>query len=92
MCAHGLVGDQPIQFLIDSGAAVSVISYHILSSSARKEMTKTAPLTVGANSLPLDVLGSESLEVNLDSSSASHVFIVAKKLTVDCLIRHRFLV
>ena len=68
MCAHGLVGDQPIQFLIDSGAAaVSVISYHILSSSARKEMTKTAPHTVGANGLPLDVLGSVSLDMARNS-------------------------
>ena len=60
-------------------------------SSARKEMTKTAPLTVGANGLPLDVLGSVSLEVNLDSISASHVFIVAMKLTVDCLLGIDFL-
>ena len=54
-------------------------------------MTKTAPLTVGANGLPLDVLGSVSLEVNLDSISASHVFIVAMKLTVGCLLGIDFL-
>ena len=30
-------------------------------------------------------------EVNLDSISASHVFIVAKKLTVDCLLGIDFL-
>ena len=56
MCARGLLGGRPVHFLIDSGAAVSVICHDILSTSARTNITKAAPLTVGANGLPLDVL------------------------------------
>ena len=53
-CARGLLGGRPVHFLIDSGAAVSVVSHDILSTSARADITKAALLTVGANGLPLD--------------------------------------
>ena len=91
MCARGLLGGRPVHFLIDSGAAVSVVSLDILSTSARADITKAAPLTVGANSLPLDVLGSVNLQVNVNNVCTSYVFIVARKLTVDCLLGIDFL-
>ena len=91
MCARGLLGGRPVHFLIDSGAAVSVVSHDILSTSARANITKAAPLTVGANGLPLDVLGSVKLQVNVNNVCTSHVFIVARKLTVDCLLGIDFL-
>ena len=90
-CARGLLGGRPVHFLIDSGAAVSVISHDSLSTSARADITKAAPLTVGANGLPLDVLGSVNLQVNVNNVCTSHVFIVARMLTVDCLLGIDFL-
>ena len=91
MCARGLLGGRSVHFLIDSGAAVSVVSHDILSTSARADINKAAPLTVGANGLPLDMLGSVNLQVNVNNVCTSHVFIVAGKLTVDCLLGIDFL-
>ena len=78
-------------FLVDSGAAVSVVSYDILPPSARSSMNGTPPLTIGANGIPLDVLGIVNVMVELENIKVHHDFVVARKLTVECLLGMDFL-
>ena len=51
---HGMLAGRSIGFLIDSGAAVSVVTYGVLPSSIRAEIKQHA---IGANGCPLDVVG-----------------------------------
>ena len=51
------MGGLPIDFLVDSGAAVSVVTLDILPSSSHSEIDKTTLLTVRANGSPLYVIG-----------------------------------
>ena len=88
MRVHGTLGGQNVSFLIDSGAAVSVISYGI---SARAGVREDAPLTVGANGVPLDVLGTVNLLAVVGTISVKHSFVVARTLTVECLLGIDFL-
>ena len=78
-----------MSFLIDSGAAVSVVSYDAIPLSMA--VTNAAPPTVGANGDPLDVIGCMELDVFLDTLSVRHSFIVVRKLTVECILSIDFL-
>ena len=86
-----MLGGQRVSFLVDSGAAVSVVSYDILPPSARSSMNGTPPLTIGANGIPLDVLGIVNVMVDLETIKVHHDFVVARKLTVECLLGMDFL-
>ena len=88
---HGTLGGQNVSYLIDSGAAVSVVSYSILSPRARAGVREDAPLTVGANGVPLDVLGTVNLLAVVGKVSVKHSFVVARTLTVECLLGIDFL-
>ena len=77
--------------IIDLGAAVSVVSYDILSPSARTGVNEAVTTTIGTNGIPLDVLGSVNLLVVVGTSSARHPFVVARTLTVECLLGIDFL-
>ena len=86
-----MLGGQSVSFLVDSGAAVSVVSYDILPPSARSSINRTAPLTIGANGIPLDVLGTVNVMVVLETIKVHQDFVVARKLTVECLLGMDFL-
>ena len=88
---QGMLGGQSVSFLVDSGAAVSVVSYDILPPSARASINRTAPLTIGANGIPLDVLGTVNVMVVLETIKVHQDFVVARKLTVECLLGMDFL-
>ena len=83
---HGMLAARPIGFLIDSGAAVSVVAYGVLPSSVRAEINSAAPSAIGANGSPLDVVGRVNIPILLDTFSTNQSFIVVHKLTVDCLL------
>ncbi|KAL5502894.1 hypothetical protein EMCRGX_G009744 [Ephydatia muelleri] len=88
---RGLLGERPIDFLVDSGAAVSVVTLDILPSSSRSEIDKTTLLTVGANGSPLDVIGRVNISITIGDFVNTHSFVVVRKLTVDCLLGVDFL-
>ena len=88
---RGLLGERPIDFLVDSGAAVSVVTLDILPSSSRSEIDKTTLLTVGANGSPLDVIGRVNIPITIGDFVNTHSFVVVRKLTVDCLLGVDFL-
>ena len=88
---QGMLGGQRVSFLVDLGAAVSVVSYDILPPSARSSMNGTPPLTIRANGIPLDVLGIVNVMVELENIKVHHDVVVARKLTVECLLGMDFL-
>ena len=50
-----------------------------------------SPGAVGANGMPLDVVGKAKIAVSLGSFSAEEEFTVIRNLTVDCLLGSDFL-
>ena len=79
---HGSVGNKPIDFLLDPGAAISVRYYLI------RDPTSAA---VSANGAPLDVTGKVILTVTLGSLSVIQEFTVVLHLIMDCLLGADFL-
>ena len=77
MRARGLIDKRPVNFLIDTGAAISVICHTVLPNSVK--ITRDAPFTIGANGSPLDVVGSVELEVSLDRVCTNHVFVACSQ-------------
>ena len=89
----GSIGPSPVTFLLDSGAAVSVIRLSILNSQFRNQVIETGSTDpVGTNGSPLDVIGQVTLPVNVGNFQSDQVFIVVKTLTVDCLLGADYLV
>ena len=70
---------------------MSVVSYDILSPSAQTGVNEAASTTIGANGIPLDILGSVNLLVVVGTISVQHPFVVARTLTVECLLGIDFL-
>ena len=89
----GSIGPSPVTFLLDSGAAVSVIRLDTLDTHFRNRITDaglTAP--IGANGSPLDVIGQITLPVNIGNFQSDQVFIVVRTSTVACLLGADYLV
>ena len=88
---QGMLAGRPLGFLIDSGAAVSVVTYGVLPSSICAEISNVKPMAMRANGSPLDVVGCVNIVITLDTFYTNHSFIVVQKLTVDCLLDMEFL-
>ena len=82
-CVNGSIHEQPIQFVLDSGAAVSVVNFSVVR---QQSITKATTCVVGANGTPLDVVGQTSVTLQLGNFKVDHQFIVVRNLTVDCLL------
>eukprot|EP00731_Ephydatia_muelleri_P025807 Em0017g890a len=82
---------EALELRLSEQKPVSVVSYDILPPSARSSMKGTPPLTIGANGIPLDVLGIVNVMVDLETIKVHHDFVVARKLTVECLLGMDFL-
>ena len=80
----------PTRVLLDTGAAVSVVRYGFLPQEYRQKLTKS-PGAVGANSVPLDVVGRAKIAVSLGPFTSEEEFTVIRNLTVDCLLGADFL-
>jgi len=59
---NGYIGDTPINFLVDSGAALSVMHYNLVRDMQFKP---TSHCVVGANGSPLDIVGQVMVTVTL---------------------------
>ena len=80
-------------FLLDSGAAVSVLHLDALASEFRNRITTTGlTAPIGANGSPLDVVGQIKMPVRIGTFETEQVFIVVTTLTVDCLLGADYLV
>ena len=89
--AGGNVGHRCMQILLDSGAALSVIRNDALDDRSRKSLTATSKTAIGANGLPLKVMGQVNIDVTLGRFRAAHTFIVVKDLTLECILGVDFL-
>ena len=78
----------PTNVLLDTGAAVSVTRYDFLPEEY--QLTES-PGAVGANGMPLDVVGRPKIAVSLQLFSTEEEFTIIHNLTVDCLLDADFL-
>ena len=87
-CVNGFIGETPINFLVDSGAAMSVVHYNLVR---HLHFMSTTSCAVGANGSPLDVVGQTTATITLGSFTVDHNFIVVRNLMVDCLLGADFI-
>ena len=91
LCTEGLANQAHTMFLLDSGAAVSVVRLRSLSVEDQQAVTKTKSAAVNVNGIPLDVRGQITLVVSIGSFTCEQEFTVIHDLTVDCLLGADFL-
>jgi len=86
------MGSTKYRFLLDSGAAVSVVRLDALDPEWHSQIeTKSLRTAVGADGLPLDVVGQVVAPVSLGEFQAVHEFTVVRSLTTDCILGADFL-
>ena len=88
---EGSVGSNSVKFLVDSGAAVSAVDQAILPPDIHRRINPSSSETIGANGMPLDVVGQIPLEVTLGEFRQTQDFVVVRNLSVDCLLGADFL-
>ena len=91
----GHIEKTPTTFLLDSGAAVSVIHTDALPDTFQEKVLTRSPhlpVIVGANGLALDVTGQVTLPIVLGGLQLSHSFSIVRHLPVDCLLGADFLI
>ena len=79
----GRIGSRPTQFLLDSGAAMSVVNYNVVKCQPIAEIHTHA---VGANGAPLDVIGQTTVTLQLGDFKVDHQFTVVRNLTVHAYL------
>ena len=91
LCTNGFANSYPTTFLLDLGAAVSVVWFGSLSNADHKATIKTDSLPVSANGTALRVEGQIKLIVSLGDYDCEHIFVVIRDLTVNWLLGPDFL-
>ena len=86
---NGKINDKQTYFLLDSGAAISVICERILPTDT--EIRNSAAAAVGATGTPLVVKGHVKLSVSMGQLTVMHEFTVVQNLSVSCLLGADFL-
>ena len=84
---NGNISNKQTDFLLDSGAAISVVHHKLIPSHTSISGPTTA--AVSATGAPLDVAGRATLPVSLGNFTVTHEFTVVCHLTVDCLLGAR---
>ena len=81
----GFVDSVPMQILIDSGAAISLLRYDALPQSVHLQILRPPDtvLAVSASGHSLDVVGKVMLPLHLKDVCITHEFTVVRKLAVD---------
>ena len=88
---HGTLSTMPTRFLLDTGAAMSVVRWDTLSKNHQDQVIAIYSKAVGANGQPLDVVGQVTLSVSIGKLTCEQKFLVVRGLTVDCLLGSDFL-
>eukprot|EP00731_Ephydatia_muelleri_P037182 Em0411g3a len=91
VAAEGNVGKRSVNMLLDSGAAVSVIRSGVLEDRSRNLVMATSRTAIGANGLPLNVMGQVDLDICVGNFRTVHTFIVVRDLTFECILGADFL-
>jgi hypothetical protein len=89
---HGTMNNCPTKFLIDTGAAVTLMFEELWNQSGRKELSPlSTKMLVGVDGSPLDVEGSAVVGLSLGTERFHHEIIVVKGLTTRAIIGLDFL-
>ena len=88
---NGEVNRKKLFVLIDSGATVSAINQEVVGKPCVHLPESQQSTTIGANGLPLNVVGHVTLPVAIGDFNAQQKFVVVKNLSVDCLLGTDFL-
>nr|CAD7407599.1 unnamed protein product [Timema cristinae] len=83
--------DEPIDILIDTGAAVSLIDEKVWRRASNGKLQPTNRSVINASGDNMTVLGTVSVPVRIGSYFVTQEIIVAKGLTQMCLIDTDFL-
>ena len=86
---QGHINTTPINFLLDSDAAMCIVHYQLIPDHFK--ISNISIAAVGANGGPLDVMGWVTLSVSLGSFSTQQEFVIVRNLTVNCLLGADFL-
>ena len=81
---EGTLENSTTKFLLDSGAAVSVVRPDHLSLESRSKIDPDVLPAVSADGNSLDVLGQVTLPVSVGEFHTNHKFVVMRNLTVVC--------
>ena len=86
------MGSTKYQFLLDSGAAMSVARLDALDPQWRSQIiTENQRTVVGADGPPLDVVGQVVAPLSLCEFQAVYEFTVVRSLITDCILCANFL-
>nr|CAD7263765.1 unnamed protein product [Timema shepardi] len=88
---EGKLWDEPIDLLIDTGAAVSLIDEKVWQRASNVKLQPTNRSVINASGDHMTVLGTVSVPVRIGSYFVTQEMIVAKGLTQMCLIGTDFL-
>ena len=87
------IGAKLVRFLVDSGALMSIVNFDLIEDVTCLQPVTAMLSAVGANEMPLDIVGETLLPVAVGSSfQTKYSFAVAKRLSVDGLIGADFLI
>ena len=88
---EGFLKNSKTQFLIDSGAAISVIQATVLPEGTPISGREYPVKTVAANGQPLDIIGQMEVSVSFTNDfHTSHKFLVVKDLSIPVILGSDF--
>ena len=87
-----LVGGEPVDMLIDTGSAVTLVHQRVLNRSQKNfKLSFVGEPVVSANGQPLDIKGKCELHICVNGVDVVHSVLVAADVTQDCLLGIDFL-
>ena len=95
LVVDGFIGGRRAKMLVDSGSAVSILHQDVwrecTATTTESQLDIAVPPVVAANGGALNILGHTSLVVEVAGLKAEFSFLVAEKLTQECILGADFL-
>ena len=91
---QGNIRGIPARFLVDTGAAASILSKHVWNKVAKLEESLdmvTGKTLMGVEGSPLNIIGAVHLHVIFEKQQFTVFFLVADSLTAEAILERDFL-
>ena len=92
---QGTIKGRPAKFLVDTGAAVSILSKHVWDVVSKQQENTLEEATgkslIGVEGSPLKIMGAVYLEVTFEKQQFDVCFLVADSLTTEAILGQDFL-